>query len=338
MVPVTLLTCAALVACQSGPLRSGGPTETPTPTTSAAELSPTPSASPTPTPTPHLTPSATGVAYSTDPQWLLLRMTVIDQCAGWCGSRTVMFALYGDGRAVFRRSPQGQPQMVQLNPSQVSELLGWAIGAGGGLTGFKSEVTFAAVDGVDFDIRTPTLTRRVSVLTPLAQLVDDDTPAHAAVARLARRLLNFSWEMNGRTESMTECAVTPTTRAAWSADVAWNRPMWQDTGADVWLRPVGALAPGSPPLYVGFPSDEPEFALTWLVGKGDTQPLNIRLARVPDGVGVELVVNVVVEADPKSPSTRRERESTVSALPPGCYEFAVDIAGREGSVVEQVKL
>jgi hypothetical protein len=117
-----LLVPVLLGACSAGNASSPTPASTPSP----------PSASPTPTGA--ATPAPTAIAYPTGATDVVLRL---DQTGGFVAPAALLtevppFTLYGDGHAIYRpaSSPTAPLRVATLSPSQMQDLLAYALGAG----------------------------------------------------------------------------------------------------------------------------------------------------------------------------------------------------------------
>jgi hypothetical protein len=316
------------------------PSRSPTLQASTALPSPTASSTPTTSPTTTPVPAATPAGHSTDPTAVLLRMEDHSDCtpeSRACAS-LVVFTLYGDGRAVYRTSlaeTSAVVRIVQLDEPAVDEILAFSIDDGG-LRDIREDFTsWNETPYVSFEVRSPTLTDVVGVGEPLSQLVETSVPSHERVAALARRLRGFDAEVGDRATPPANCDRTPLGTIPRDDRAAWDAPIWQSAGAGVWAAPL--LGPDPPPAYIGFPSSVSEFKVLWWVPYGHGHPLDVHIARIPDGVGAQLAVDLVLGADPAFPN-RPDRPSGIPSLPPGCYTFSVSIDSAAGILVEQVVL
>jgi hypothetical protein len=235
--------------------------------------------------------------------------------------------MYGDGRVVYRTAniETAEMRIALLDPAEVEDLIAFSIDEGG-LRDTQSESAFGAIDGVQFDVYAAALIGRVDVLIPLSRLLTTTDTARQGVRRLAQRLTNFDSEVGSRSIPWPACAITPTETIERNDVVAWDKSIWQNSGADVWAAPFG-----------GFSSYAPEFKVLWWVPHGNGHPLTVDISRIDDGAGAPLDLQMVLEADRVRPQ-RADRPSGVPSLPPGCYTFEVSIGDKTGSLVEQVSL
>jgi hypothetical protein len=200
---------------------------------------PTPTTSPTTTPVPAATPAG----HSTDPSTVLLRMEDHSDCtpeSRACAS-LVVFALYGDGRAVYRTSlaeTSAVVRIVQLDEPAIDELLAFSIDEGGLRDVPEDFTSLNATPYVSFEVRSPALTDVVGVGEPLSQLVETSVPSHERVAALARRLRGFDAEAGDRATPPADCDRTPLGTIPRDDRAAWDAPIWQSAGAGVWAAPV----------------------------------------------------------------------------------------------------
>ncbi len=67
---------------------------------------------------------------------------------------------------------------------------------------------------------------------------------------------------------------------------------------------------------------------------GRGHPLDINIGRIPDGVGADFAIDLVLGAVTAFPN----RPTGIPSLPPGCYELTVTIGSDAGSLIERVRL
>lgn len=289
------------------------------------------------------TPTATPPSHPADASAILLRMEDHSDCTTRsCFPPLVIFALYGDGRAVYRTSlteASADVRIVQLDEPAIDELLAFSI-ENGGLSEIESYSAFDSIPHVTFEVRSAKLTKSGAVGQGLSQLLESQMASYQPFERLARRLVNFGTAVGDRSRALSACAVSPLGTIPPNDVVAWASSIWQHVVADVWAAPLAAFGDGADyadPVMVGFPSSISEFKVLWWVPEGHGHPLAVHITRVPDGVGADLAVDLVLAADTAFPN-RPDRPSGIPSLPPGCYEFTVTIGSDTGSLIEQVRL
>lgn len=241
----------------------------------------------------------------------------------------VVFALYGDGRAVYRTSltdATADVRVVQLDEPAIDEILAFSIDDGGLRDTPGGFTSLNATPYVSFEVRSRTLTDVVGIGEPLSKLVKTSVPTNERVGALARRLADFDREVGDRASPVGACAVSPRGTIPPNDIVVWDQPIWQTVMTDVWAAPLGAME-----------SWQTAFKVLWWVPDGHGHPLDIRIALIPDGIGADLAVDVVLAAEEAFPN-RPDRPSGIPSLPPGCYRFSVSLGSDSGSIIEQVVL